>query len=432
MIKNNMKLRIKIFFILLAGVYSIANGQNTDSLKLSAKVLTLQEVIAALDKNPTLLFFDERVNSNNAYAKGAKSIDPPTVSGGLWMFPYRMPQSSADGMAPENQGALMIGVEQMIMNPAKRKSEQRYMEGMASVDQTMKSFDRQNMVEDAKKMYYEWIILKKKLSVLKQSEELMNLMIRSGEIGYTYNQNQLSRIYKARSELYSIQNMIIMTESEIKQMNIGLNTMMNIDKSTVFDIDTTYVIENYDVLPIDTSAIKANRSDIKNIDETIKLYGLRKNFELSKRKPDFGIQYAHMNNFGEMPNQFNLMGMVTIPIAPWSAKGYKANLEGLMYETRAMNYRKEAIVNEVSGSLEKVRSDIANKKRQVEMYEKNLIPSLEKNFNTSLIAFEHMKEDMFMTIDAWMALKMARIEHLNLLGELLKLQSSYERQMENK
>jgi hypothetical protein len=41
-----------------------------------------------------------------------------------------------------------------------------------------------------------------------------------------------------------------------------------------------------------------------------------------------------------------------------------------------------------------------------------------------------MKEDMFMTIDAWMALKMAKIEYLDLIGELLKLQASYERQIE--
>ncbi len=425
-----MKINIILLFILCTGALSATFSQQRDSL--TPEVLSLQTVIASLDKNPSLLYFDEKINSNDAYAKGARSLAAPVLSGGLWMFPYSMPQINRDNMAAENQGALMIGVEQMIMNPAKRKAEQKYMEGMSSVDRSMKSLDRQNMVEEAKKMYYDWIILKKKLSVLRQSEDLMKVMIKSGEIGYTYNQNQLSRIYKANSELYNIQNMIIMLENEVKQMNIGLNTMMNKDKADVFDIDTTYVIENYDEMKIDTSLIKANRSDIRNIDATLMLYGLKRNLELSKRKPDFGIQYGHMNNFGNMPNQFNLMGMITIPIVPWSDKQYKANLAGLLHETKALNYRKEAMVNEASGNIEKIRAEMANKKRQVEMYDKNLIPSLQKNFNTSLIAFEHMKEDLFMTIDAAMALKMARIEHLTLLGELLKLQAAYERQMENK
>jgi outer membrane protein, heavy metal efflux system len=423
---------MKHYFVLLCYVWllSSAFAQKTDTVKSSSKVITLAEVIASLDKNPTLLSFDEKINSYGAYAKGARSLEAPTVSAGLWMFPYRGPEKGMDGSESENQGALMIGVEQMIMNPGKRKAEQSYMQGMSSVDQTMKSFDRQNMIQESKMMYYDWIILKKKLTVLKESESLMNLMVKSGEIGYAYNQNQLSRIYKARAELYSIQNMILMTEAEIRQMNIGLNAMMNQDKLIVFDIDTTYTIENYELLSIDTNLIRANRSDIRGIDKSVKLFGLKRELELKKRNPDFGIQYAHMNNFGEMPNQFNLMGMITVPIAPWSAKGYKANLQGITYETKALQYKKEAIVNEAVGNLEKLRSDIANKKRQVEMYEKNLIPALEKNYNTSLIAFEHMKEDMFMTIDAWMALKMAKIEHLSLLGDLLKLQASFERQIE--
>jgi outer membrane protein TolC len=416
-----------LIFSSLAFIVLNASAQNVDSLKQAPRILTLQEIIIALDRNPALLSFDERIYANNAYAKGARSLEPPKVSAGLWMFPYSMPKTNMDGTA---QGALMIGVEQMIMHPAKRKAEQTYMEGMSSIEQTMKSYDRQNMVEEVKKMYYDWVILKKKLRVLIESEALIDLMIRSAEIGYTYNQNQLSRIYKAKSELYNIQNMIIMTRNEIRQMNIGLNTMMNIDKTTIFEVDTNYRIENYDILPIDTNLIRANRSDVKNIDESVKLYALKNKLELSRRKPDFGIQYAHMNSFGNMPNQFNLMGMMTIPIAPWSSKAYKANIEGLEFETKALNYRKQTIINEAAGNLEKLKYEIANKKKQVQMYEQNLIPALEKNFNASLIAFEHMKEDMFMTIDAWMALKMARIEYLDLLAGLLKLQAAYEREME--
>lgn len=421
-----MRIRLLyVVFLVIAWAHSSTYAQNQD-----IKTLTLEEVVRALDKNPTLLSFDEKINANNAYSKSARNLEPPKISAGLWMFPYSMPNGSMNEGGAENQGALMIGVEQMIMNPNKRKAEQSLMEGMSRVEQTMKSYDRQNMVEEVKKMYYEWVVLKKKLNVLKASEDILNLMIKSGEIGYTYNQNQLSRIYKAKSELYSIHNMQIMIENMIRKMNIGLNTMMNVDKDIVFNIDTTYSIKNYDNLSIDTNSLKKNRSDIQNINESLRLLELRRTMELSKKKPDFGIQYAHMNSFGSMPNQFNLMGMVTIPIAPWASRGYKANIEGIKHETKALNLRKEAIVNETIGGLENIQADISNKKRQVEMYEKNLIPALEKNFSTSLIAFEHMKEDMFMTIDAWMALKMAKIEYLDLLGELLKLQASFERQVE--
>jgi cobalt-zinc-cadmium efflux system outer membrane protein len=420
---NGMKYISKtIFTLCLIIICGDVFSQISDTTKKGEKVLTLQEVIAALDKNPALLQFDEKIKSYDAYAKGARSLAPPKITGGFWMTPYNLD--------PNAGGALMVGAEQMIMNPGKRKAEQVYMEGISSVEQTMKAYDRQNMILEAKSMYYDWLVMKKKLRVLQESEVLLNLMIKSAEIGYTYNQNQLSRVYKAKSELYDLQNMQIMLRNDIRQMNISLNTMMNIDKGTVFDIDTNYIIANYDLLPIDTAAINQNRSDIKNIQESVRLTGLKKNMELSKRKPDFGVQYAHMNSLGSMPNQFNLMAMITIPIAPWAAKGYKANIQGLKFEEASLQKRREAIINETSGNIEKLKMAISNKKKQIDMYGKNFIPALEKNYNTSLIAFEHMNEDMFMTIDAWMALKMAKIEYLDLIGTLLKLQTSYERQIE--
>jgi len=400
-----------------------ASSQDT----LSTKVLSLQEVIFAIDKNPSLLAFDEKIKSYGAYSQAARSLDPPKITTGFWMYPYR---TSNDPMVQQNGGSLMIGAEQMIMNPSKRKAEQRYMNGMSSVEQTMKSFEKQDLIEEAKKVYYDWLILEKKLVTLKESEELLNLMIKSAEIGYTYNQNSLSRIYKAKGELYNIQNMEVMIENDIRQMNIELNTLMNLNKEVTYKIDTSYTIYNYETMPVDTSVLRSNRSDIKNIEESIALFNLKRSFELSKKKPDFGIQYAHMQGMNGMPNQFNLMGMVTIPIAPWSSKSYKANLAGINYETTSLHFKKQAIINESAGRLHKLKTEIASRKRQVEMYEKNILPALEKNFNTSLISFEHMKEDMFMTIDAWMALKMGRIEYLDLLGQLLKLQADYERQIE--
>src|SRR5690606_5202876 len=137
---------------------------------------------------PALQLYDEKINASQAYARSARSLEAPTVSGGLWMFPYS--RQDENGMAPENKGAVRSGVEQMIMNPAKRKAGQKDMEGMAKVESTMKADDRQDMIEEAKKMYYEWVVLKKKQAVLKDSENLIQLMIRSAEIGYTYNQNQ--------------------------------------------------------------------------------------------------------------------------------------------------------------------------------------------------------------------------------------------------
>jgi len=111
--------------------------------------------------------------------------------------------------------------------------------------------------------------------VLEQNESVINLMIKSAEIGYTYNQAELSRIYKAQAELYNIQNMQLMTRNDIKQLNIEINTLIYADKAAVYDIDTNYTIYNYDVMPADTIA-PATRSDVQTIEQSMHLLELKK------------------------------------------------------------------------------------------------------------------------------------------------------------
>jgi cobalt-zinc-cadmium efflux system outer membrane protein len=418
-----------LLFFLFLGYRADYAQQLQDQAFSSNSAVTLEELISRLDRNPALGSFDDKIQSYKEYSRAATSWSAPKITAGFWMTPYNTITGKNEAGAGQNNGSLMIAVEQMIPNPSIQRSEQKYMEGMSSVDRQMKNYERQEMIAMVKKNFYDWLILKKKLKVLEQNESVISLMIKSAEIGYTYNQTALNRIYKAQAELYNIQNMQLMARNDIRQMNVEINTLTYGDKEALYDIDTNYSILNYDLIPVDT-IIPASKSNVRSIEQSIRLLDLKRNLEQSKRKPEFGVQYAHMNSFGSMPNQFNLMGMMTIPIAPWADKAYKANIKGIKYETSSLSKKKASLINETAGKLEKIKADISSKKKQAAMYEHYLIPALEKNFHTSLIAFEHMKEDMSMTLDALAALKMARLEYLNLLGQLLKSQAEYERENE--
>ncbi|HEY8400536.1 MAG TPA: TolC family protein [Cytophagaceae bacterium] len=395
-------------------------SEATDTLNIK-KVMTLEEILSKIEENPALAQYTERVNAINAYAKSVRAWEPPTVESGLWMTPYNL---------KGDMGAFMISGRQMIPNPAMLRAEEKYMKSMSGVEEQMKKNERQELIVKAKQLYYEWLVLEKKKKVLIESQELLDVMIKSAEIGFTYNQNLLSRVYKAKSELYNLYNMQVMYENEIRQKNIQLNTIMNQDKSFVFQIDTSYQVSLSSDYSVDSISLLASRSDLQQIEESVKALQLKQRFEQSKRYPQFGIEYGHMSSFGSVPNQFNLMGMVTIPIAPWSDKGYKASIKGAGFEIASLERRKEAIINKLMGELSLLLQEIHSKQAQIEMYEKNILPVLEKNYKASLVSFEHMKEDLFMAIDAWMALKMAKIAHLDLIAERLMLEAAYERIIE--
>ena len=272
--------------------------------------------------------------------------------------------------------------------------------------------------------------MKKKLIVLNESEELLNYLIKATELKYTYGMDKLNSYYKAKAMLGEMQTMKVMVEQEIKQKIIALNTLMNRDKNKLFEIDTSYVLQNYELEATDSSSIVKNRSDYSILSQNINVLKTKQNYEYSKRLPDFGIKYDHMIAFGTDPQQFSIMAMVSIPIVPWSSKMYRSTVAGLNYEIEAVKVKQKSFINQVSGNIETIKVQMTGKKQQIMLSEKVIIPSMDKNYQTELLAYEQNTEMLFMVLDAWQNLKVVQLMYIDQLMELLALQIQYEKQME--
>jgi outer membrane protein TolC len=221
-----------------------------------------------------------------------------------------------------------------------------------------------------------------------------------------------------------------MIESEIKQKMIALNTLMNQDEETSFNIDTTYSVKSYEIDLHDTAYISTVRSDYKTISQNINMLRTKQIYEQSKQNPDYGLRYDHMFAFGKQPQQFSLMFMATIPIVPWSSKAYKANIAGLSLEMEALKQQQQSVLNNTDGEVRLLKEQIKSKKEQLSLYEKSIIPSIKKNYESMLIAYEQNTEELAMTIDGAQNLKTIQISYLDQLMELLMLQVKYERELE--
>lgn len=401
-------------------------------LPLQAQVFPLDSVFVYIEKNnPMLQLYGAKIDALNSYSDGAKNWDPPKVGTGFWMTPYNPNLWKSDGQTDfQGMGSYMVSVEQMIPNRQKLKAKQHYMQAMSSAEIENRSYLKNQLFAEAKSNYYECIILKKKRGVLREGESIMNMMIQSAEAHYTYNKEKLNTIYKAKAQLASIQNSILMTENEIQQKGVALNTLMNRNKNFSFDVDTSYQIKNYEINRIDTAHLQQNRSDLKSIDRSAAILKFKQAMERVKNRPDFGLSYAHMFSFGQQPNVFTLMGTVTIPIAPWASKEYKANIRGIDFEIAELKWQKQAAINDITGKMNSISVAIKSAKQQLKIYNEHIIPALNNNLKTSQLAYEQNKEELFVVLDAWAALNMAKLESLNEMGELLKLQVNYERELE--
>lgn len=388
---------------------------------LSAQVLTLDSVLNNIDRNnPMLKMYDEQIIAENNYAQGAKSWMPPTISTGPWQTPYN----------DFSGGMWMISAEQMIPNPSKLNANQKYMQGMASVEKQGKSAQRNLMFADAKKAYYEWIILKKKYVIAVQIDTLLNYLLQTAQLRYKYNQEKLNNIYKAQADLYELRNMETMLVADMKMKNVELNTMMKLDKNYTFDIDTTLHPHYYEAVLNDSATIATIRSDVKQYDASITLLKSQQDVEYSKRLPDFGVSVNHMQSLGEMPNQYSVMGMITIPIVGWASKEYRSNVKGLNNQMNAVEYQKESLINETLGDVAMLQLEIKSAKEQLSNYQTNIVPAYFKSYQSALLAYEQNTGDLFVVLDAFKMYRMESMNELDELNTLLKLQVEYEKEME--
>ncbi len=417
-------MKIIIFTLLLTLTAKINFGQPV--LKLNAIMDSIQR------SHPFIKMYDAEIRSMDEAAKGAKSWMPPEVSTGFWMVPYNASLWKKGDMGATGMGQYMIGGQQMLPNKKKLNADAGYMEAMSSVPKERKKATLNELMNDAKKNYYEWIIIEKKLAVLEQNEKLLDFMIKNTEIRYKNGLEKISTYYKAKAALGNIKNMQLMFENDIKEKRIRINSLMGRNAMTDFDIDTSYQINDYAIVVFDSTLFYNNRSDLKAIDRDISITILKEETERQSLKPQFGIRYEHMFGFGGFPQQFTLMGMMKIPMAKWSAKMNKANIESLKWKAIALQSQKEMMVIEYSGMAYGMRNEIELKKRQLKLYEDNIMPALRNNYKTMQLGYEQNTEELFMLFDAWETLNMTQLEYLNQLQQLLTMQVELERIVETK
>jgi outer membrane protein TolC len=397
----------------------------------SAQVLSLENILSTIKTdNPQLKMYDADIQSMDSAAKGAKSWMAPQVETGFFMTPYNTKMWKADDMSP-GMGSYMIGVSQMIPNAKKQNTEYKYMSAMSSVEKENKNYTLNQLYAIAKTNYYQWLILNKKVKVADDNLLLLNYMIKSMEIRYQYNMDKLPTYYKAKSQYNELESMIIMLQNDISQKRIMLNTLMSRDKNITFEIEETFELKEYNSQLLDTTLISKNRSDINAIKRTMEINQLKIDAEKSKFLPEFGVKYDHMFAFGQQPQQFSLMGMITIPM-PWSTKMNKANISSFQIKNESLNWQKQMILNETVGMISGMNTELSNLKKQYTISEKSVIPSLRKNYDTAVLAWQNNTGDLFVVLDAWEALNMAQMDAFNKLQSILNTQVEIEKQLEIK
>lgn len=401
-------IKIKIIAVgLLLPFFASAQQQPT---------LSLDSILQRIDKNNLLLqSYALKAESFKHSAKAATAWMAPMVGVGTFMTPYPGQMIMDEG----DKGSLMLQLEQDIPNPLKTNANKRYIESKGKVENETRGVTLNLYKTQAKRLYFSWLVAQQKITVLEQNEKIMQTMKKIEEIRYPFNQSKLGSVYQTTAKLEENRNMIRMQEGEIAKARAWLNSLMNEKGNAEFKIDTSYQPVFILAASLDTDVLAKARNDIRKMDYSIQSMEL--NIEAMKKqsRPDFKVRFDHMSPLTKtMPKAFSIMGMVSIPIVPWSSKMYKSEVKGMEYEVQAMAKEKAAMLQETQGMLYGMQFEIQSMQKRIDAMEHKIIPTLQKTLDVNFLSYRENKMELPVVIDAWEALTMMQT---NVLDEKLKL-----------
>lgn len=416
---------MKKIITVISFVFALHQIQAQDTAYIS-----LDKLLQHVETNyPSIIQYQYNIQSLQSKADGAKAWMPPTFSTGIMRFPYNasMLKEKND---PMNQAGIAFSLEQMIPNTSKLNAKKSYINSLAEIEKSKSEWTKNELRREAKILYYNRYVTERKQLILKESGEILQLLITTSEEKFSNNQSQLQTIYKAKARLAELSNMLLMFDGFIAESNIGLNILMVRDVNTTFQIDTIVIPKDYSISLSDTVSV-SNRSDITALNKYIQSMKLEQQVMKIGVRPDFGIRAEHMQMFG-MPNQWSVMGMMTIPIVPWSSKMYSSETNSIGFQIQSMEQEKQTMELMAKRMLSEKLAMLNYENAQYQSYTKNIIPAYENNLQANLLAYKQNTGDFFVLLDAWEMLLMKKLEAYDKLFNILKLEAEYEYEKEIK
>jgi len=398
-----------------------------NALAQEKEVLSLLEIIEKIDSNNVLLkTYGLRAEGYKYSADAATAWMPPMVGLGTFMTPYPL-QKIMDG---QDKGSVMLRVEQEIPNGKKLQAKKNYIQSQAKVENANRAVTLNDLKAQARTQYFNWLIALEKIKVIQQNEKVLEMMKKIEEVRYPYNQSQLSTVYRAEAEIQKNRNMLLMPQGDIAKAKAYLNALMNRPGNTDFRIDTTYEPSFVAAGFYDTASLAVQRKDVLRMNESIR--SMQLNIEAMKleRKPTFSIQFDHMSPLsGMMPKAYSVMGMMSIPIAPWSKKMYQSEVKAMQSNIEAMENEKSAMLQETQGMLYGMQAQIQTMQQRIRSMEEKVIPALQKTFDASFITYQENKLTLTVVLDNWEALNMMQLDVLDEKQKLYQMIVDYEKEL---
>ena len=413
-------------------VTAVAVFLNSVGIAAAQAPLTLDEVLAAaLKNNPSITEAQKRWEEKKSRVPLARALPNPTFG----IMKDDIPTNSLnpfDGMMTE------YSISQEFMNPGKLDAMGKMAESNAAMSAAEYEAKKIDISTQVKQAYYDYLYNTKAVQIMQENQKLMKQLVDLAQVNYSTGMVALQDTLKAQTEVSKMDAEIASMEAMAKAASGKVNTLMGRSPNDQLSIketfQTTAPIQSFDTLVKQAQSGPA----IRGMEQQVEM--AKSGVDMAKRQsnPDFELSlgyksYKAMTSAGvdamgmptttttRQPSTWNIGIMAMIPL--WGDKN-QAEVSAANANLEASKASLENMKNMQAMDLQMALSDAQAFWRQIELYQRVVIPQSEQTYQAAMVGYGSGKVDLMDVLEGINTLRNAKLS-------LYKAKVDYEKAMAN-
>ncbi len=318
-------------------------------------------------------------------------------------------------------------ITQMIPFPGKNSFAQSAAKANVAFTEDLYGAEERAIIADVKKQYVMIYSAQRRIEVNGANQELLKQMIASVRSKYSVGLASQADILRLEIELSKLENQRATLEHDLLVPQAMLNTLRALPPTTpigrIPDITLSPFSVNKEELAVRAVAQRKEVSAMKN---EVAMNTAELAMAQRERFPDAMIGGLYRERTG-LPNTWELMLGISIPIAPWVSGKIGGRIEENEYKVQ----RSEALVSDMETMVRFELIDTWTKAKahweQAERYRTTIIPNAQQTLEALLSAYQTGKTDFLSLIDSFRMLQMYKMEYYMEVADYLMHRYNLER-----
>ncbi len=362
-------------------------------------------------------FIAEAISANyqlKASGQSVKAAAARVSQSSMWeapQFSVSLMDNPLTSINPFGGMERKYSLTQMIPFPGKNSDAEKSAKAFAAYAEDAYSADERIIVADVKKQYAMIYSAQRRIEANSADQELLHQMIAAARSKYSVGLASQADILRLQIELSKLENQRATLEHDLRVPEAMLNALRGrhpaVPIGRLPDIQLSAFSLQKDHL---IAQAVGQRKELSAMKHEIEMNSAELTMARREQYPDLMIGGLYRERTG-LPDSWELMAGISIPIAPWVSNKVSGKIEEYEYKLQRTKDRTSdmelMIQFEVIDRWTKAKAHW----EQAERYRLSILPNAQQALESLLSAYQTGKADFLSLIDSFRMLQMYKMEY---------------------